>query len=229
MLIYIFGRKTVKRIVIAVDGPAGAGKSTISKVIAKKLNIEYIDTGAMYRAIALKTLNNEISPEDIDGIERLLEDTDINFINGRIYLDGMDVSSRIRTPEISSLSSKISAVRAVREKLVSLQRAMARSKNLVMDGRDIGTNVLKDAEYKIYLTATVEERASRRHNELSRKKIDMAFDEICRDIAVRDRNDMEREINPLFKAEDAILVDTTGKSIEEVVNEILNIIQGNGE
>lgn len=219
----------MERIVIAIDGPAGAGKSTISKVIAKRLNIEYIDTGAMYRAIALKTLNNGVSLEDIDEIEKLLENTDINFINGRVYLDGIDVSGKIRTPEISSLSSKISAFRVVREKLVALQRTMAKEKNLVMDGRDIGTNVLKDAKYKIYLTATVEERASRRYNEFSRKKSNITFDEICRDIEIRDKNDMERKINPLYKAEDAILVDTTGKSIEEVVDEILNIIKRNGE
>lgn len=211
-------------IVIAIDGPAGAGKSTISKIVAKRLNIEYIDTGAMYRAIALKAVNNKIAFDDIDGIKRLLENTDIDFSNWKIYLDGIDVSNSIRTPEMSSLASNISAIPVVRKKLVSLQRAMARSKNLVMDGRDIGTNVLKDAKYKIYLTATIEERAARRYNELCRKNINVSFDNICKDIALRDKNDMEREINPLYKAEDAILVDTTGKSIEEVVNEILNIV-----
>lgn len=219
----------MNRIVIAIDGPAGAGKSTISKIIAKRLNIEYIDTGAMYRAVALKTINNGISLDDIEGINNLLKYTDINFIKGRIYLDGIDVSSKIRTPEMSSLSSRISAIKEVREKLVNLQRAMASKKSLVMDGRDIGTNVLKDAKYKIYLTATVEERAARRYNELSRKSKDVTFESICRDIATRDKNDMERKINPLYKAKDATLVDTTGKSIEEVVNEILNIIIGNGE
>lgn len=219
----------MKRIVIAIDGPAGAGKSTISKVIAKKLNIEYIDTGAMYRAIALKTVYKGVGIDDIEGIKNLLENTDINFMNGRIYLDGIDVSKKIRTPEMSSLSSKISAIPIVREKLVSLQRAMASRKSLVMDGRDIGTNVLKDAKYKFYITATVEERASRRYKELLRKKINISFEKICRDIAMRDKNDMEREINPLYRAEDAVLVDTTGKSIEEVVNEVLNIIKGNGE
>ncbi|MDF2673213.1 MAG: (d)CMP kinase [Clostridiales bacterium] len=219
----------MKRIVIAIDGPAGAGKSTISKIIAKRINIEYIDTGAMYRAIALKALNNGIDFEDIDGIEKLLKDTDINFNNGKIYLDGIDVSGKIRTPEMSSLASSISAIKVVREKLVYLQRLMAAKKSLVMDGRDIGTNVLKDAKYKIYLTATVEERASRRYNELCKKNIDVTFENICKDIITRDKNDMERKINPLYKAEDAILVDTTGKSIEEVVNEILNIVMKDGE
>lgn len=227
-LIFI-GGPTVDRIVIAIDGPAGAGKSTISKIIAKRLNIEYIDTGAMYRAAALKAVNEGISLEDIDGIKNLLENTDINFVNGRIYLDEVDVSDKIRTPEISSLASSISAIPIVREKLVSLQRSMAKSKSLVMDGRDIGTNVLKDAKYKIFLTATVEERAGRRYNELCRKKIDVSFENICKDIALRDKNDMEREINPLYKAKDAVLVDTTGKPIEEVVNEILNIVSQRGE
>lgn len=217
----------MKRIVIAIDGPAGAGKSTISKVIAKRLNIEYIDTGAMYRAMALKALNNGIDIEDIDGIVNLLKNTEINFNIGKIYLDGIDVSNKIRTPEMSNLASKISAIPIVREKLVNLQRDMAAKKSLVMDGRDIGTNVLKDAEYKIYLTATVEERASRRYNELCRKKLDVTFENICKDIALRDKNDMERKINPLYMAEDAKLVDTTGKSIDEVVNEIINIVMKN--
>lgn len=219
----------MERIVIAIDGPAGAGKSTISRIIAKRLNIEYIDTGAMYRAIALKAAKKRISIENIDGIKELLENTDINFINGRIFLDGIDVSKEIRTPEISSLSSSISAIPIVREKLVSLQRSMAKEKSLVMDGRDIGTNVLKDAKYKIYLTATVEERAARRYNELCRKKIDVSFENICKDIVLRDKNDMERKINPLHMAEDANLVDTTGKSIEEVVNDILSIVSKKGE
>ncbi len=214
----------MERIVIAIDGPAGAGKSTISKIIAKRLNIEYIDTGAMYRAIALKTLNNNIDIEDIDGIGNLLKNTDINFNSGKIYLDGVDVSNKIRTPEMSNLSSKISTIPIVREKLVNLQRDMAAKKSLVMDGRDIGTNVLKDAKYKIYLTATVEERASRRYNEFCRKKLDVTFENICQDIAARDKNDMERQINPLYMAEDANLVDTTGKTIDEVVNEIINIV-----
>lgn len=219
----------MERIVIAIDGPAGAGKSTISRIIAKRLNIEYIDTGAMYRAIALKAAKNGISIENIDGIKDLLENTDISFISGRIFLDEIDVSNEIRTPEISSLSSSISAIPIVREKLVSLQRSMAKEKSLVMDGRDIGTNVLKDAKYKIYLTATVEERAARRYNELCRKKVDVSFENICKDIVLRDKNDMERKINPLHMAEDANLVDTTGKSIEEVVNDILSIVSKKGE
>lgn len=227
MFILFMEVTSLEKIVIAIDGPAGAGKSTISKIIASKLNIEYIDTGAMYRAVALKAVNNNISFGDLESISRILKDTDINFIAGKIYLDGVDVSDKIRTPEMGTYASDISAIPIVREKLVELQRGMAANKSLIMDGRDIGTNVLKDAKHKIFLTATVEERAVRRYNELLNKNQDVTFEKICSDIEARDKNDMGRKINPLYQAEDAILVDTTGKSIIAVVDEILNIVQRN--
>ena len=147
---------------VAIDGPSGAGKSTIAKAVAKELNIDYIDTGAMYRAVGYKMSQEGVAAEDEEAIKKMLEDTDIDFVNGDILLDGVVVNDEIRTPEISMMASACSAVPAVREKLVEIQRAMGRRKSVVMDGRDIGTNVLKDAEYKIYLTASAEERADRR-------------------------------------------------------------------
>jgi cytidylate kinase len=215
----------LKIVTIAIDGPAGAGKSTISKIVARKLNIEYVDTGAMYRAITLKILKNNISIDDIESIKDMLENTEITLDRGRTYLDGNDVSEEIRIPYITDRVSEISAMSIVREKLVDMQRRMALEKSVIMDGRDIGTNVLKNANYKIYLTATVEERAKRRHEELIRKNIKMSFEDVCTDIENRDKYDMSRKINPLCMAEDAILVDTTSKGINEVVDEILKIVK----
>lgn len=212
------------RIVIAVDGPAGAGKSTISKLLAKKLNIEYIDTGAMYRAVTLKMLKNNI-PVESNVVKNMLINTDIKFINGRLFLDGIDVTEEIRKPEVTLNVSEVSAMRVVREKLVEMQRDMAGEKSVIMDGRDIGTNVLKDANVKVFLTASVEERASRRKKELFEKGIDISFEDMCSDIKRRDNYDSTREINPLCKADDAVLVDTTSKGISEVVEEILGIVK----
>jgi cytidylate kinase len=216
------------RIVIAIDGPAGAGKSTISKIVAKKLNIEYIDTGAMYRAVTLKLKRKNVSLSDEEELKKIMDETDIDFVNSRVYLDGEDVSEEIRMPYVSEMVSEVAAKGVVREKLVQLQRNMAAKKSVIMDGRDIGTNVLKDANYKIYLTASVEERAERRYKEMKEKGINVTFSEICHDIQERDRIDMSREINPLKKAEDAVLVDTTGKGIDDVVEEILKIANSRG-
>lgn len=215
----------MKNIVIAVDGPAGAGKSTISKIVAEKLKIEYIDTGAMYRAITLKIIRKGIILEDIDSIKRLLNETHIDFINGRIYLDEEDVSEDIRKIEVSSRVSDVAAMPAVREKLVELQRKMASFKSVIMDGRDIGTNVLKDANIKIFLTASVEERAKRRYKEMIEKGNNVTFEDICRDIENRDRIDSTRKVNPLKKADDAVEIDTTSKTIDTVVNEIISIVK----
>lgn len=212
------------KVTIAVDGPAGAGKSTISKIIAKKLKIEYIDTGAMYRAAALKVISSGIPVSDEKMIKKIMDNTDISFINGNIYLDGENVSEKIRSREISDAASKVSALYCVREKLVELQRKMAVKKSIIMDGRDIGSNVLKDADIKIYLTASIEERANRRYKEMAEKGIDVTLEKVKDDIKERDKYDSERPLNPLKKPEDAVVVDTTGKSIDEAVDEIMSII-----
>jgi len=214
----------MKKFSIAIDGPAGAGKSTIAKIIAQRLNIEYIDTGAMYRAITLKIIRNGTDINNIDEIIELLEKTDINFINGRVYLDGEDVSEEIRLPEIGKLVSQVAAIKEVREKLVAIQRDIAKNKSVIMDGRDIGTNVLKDAEIKIFLVASVEERAKRRYKELIEKGIEVSYDDIVKEIEKRDYIDSTREVNPLRKADEAIVVSNTNKTLEEVVEEILNIV-----
>jgi cytidylate kinase len=214
----------MRKIIIAIDGPAGAGKSTISKIIAKKLKLEYIDTGAMYRAVTLKALNNNIDLDNEKELLNLLSETTIYFEGGRIILDGCDISEEIRMPSISERVSEIAAKFVVREKLVILQREMASNKNVVMDGRDIGTYVLTNANFKIYLTASVKERAERRYEELVSKGIKVLYEDVYSDIEERDKKDTNRELNPLRRAEDAVLVDTSGKNINEVVEEILNII-----
>lgn len=214
----------MKNMVIAIDGPAEVGKSTISKILAQKLNIEYIDTGAMYRAVTLKIIRMGIDLQDDEAIKDMLKYTKIDFVKGRIYLDGEDVSEEIRTIKVSSKVSDVAAKPYVREKLVEIQRKMAMQKSVIMDGRDIGTNVLKDANVKIFLTASIEERAKRRYKEMIEKGINVTFEEICRDIENRDRIDSTRKTNPLRKAEDAVDIDTTSKTIDEVVEEIISIV-----
>ena len=210
---------------IAIDGPSGAGKSTIAKAVAKALDIDYIDTGAMYRAIGYKMDKGGIPFEESDALNAMLESTDIDFVSGDIILDGEVVNSLIRTPEVSMLASQCSQLASVRTKLVEIQRGMGQKKSIIMDGRDIGTNVLKDAEYKIYLTASAEERASRRFKELQEKGENQTYEEVLEDIKQRDYNDMNRELNPLRKADDAIEVDTTGMNIDEVVAAVLDIVK----
>jgi len=209
---------------IAIDGPSGAGKSTIAKKIASALGIDYIDTGAMYRAVAYKLLREGIGPEDHDGLVELLSRTNINFVGGDILLDGEIINDRIRTPEVSRMASRSSALPEVREKLVSLQREMGEAKPVIMDGRDIGTNVFPDAPYKFFLTASVSERAKRRWMELAEKGEDVNLEGVEADIAARDHNDSTRALNPLRKAEDAVEVDTTAMNIEEVTAAILKLI-----
>lgn len=205
---------------IAVDGPSGAGKSTIAKAVAKKLHIDYIDTGAMYRAIGYKMLKEGVAVDDLDGIRKLLDTTEIDFSQGNTILDGKVINDLIRTPEISKQASSCSAVGIVREKLVDLQKKMGQAKSVVMDGRDIGTVVFPDAEYKFFITASVEERARRRYEELLAKGQKVAYDQVLTDITARDHNDTTREITPLRKADDAIEVDTTNMTIEEVIDYI---------
>lgn len=215
----------MNKIVIAIDGPAGAGKSTISKIVASRLGIEYIDTGAMYRAVTLKAFRNSVGFGDKDALDRMLEKTTIEFRNRRIILDGEDVSEEIRLPHISQNVSEVSAVPEVRLRLIELQRKMASCGGVIMDGRDIGTNVLKDAQLKIFLTASIEERARRRYEELKEKGIDVSFEKICQDIEARDKYDSSRKVNPLCKAEDAVLLDSTNMSIGQVVDEIVRMAE----
>lgn len=210
---------------VAIDGPSGAGKSTIAKSVAKKLNIDYIDTGAMYRAVGYKMDREGIPFEECDQLKAMLDATDIDFVSGDIILDGEIVNSLIRTSEVSQLASKCSALPMVREKLVEIQRGMGARKSVIMDGRDICTNVLKDAEYKFFLTASAEERAERRHKELIEKGEEITFEEVLRDIENRDHNDMTRALNPLRKAEDATEIDSTGMNIEQVTEAILKEIK----
>ncbi len=209
---------------VAIDGPAGAGKSTIAKLVAKEKGYIYVDTGAMYRGLAIHFLKKGIDPENKEAVAKACQDAEvtIGYENGiqQIYLNGENVTEMLRTEEVGNMASKTSAIPEVREKLLDLQRSLAREKDVIMDGRDIGTNILPDADVKIYLTASVETRAERRYKELKEKgeKCDLA--EISRDIRERDERDMTREIAPLKKAEDAVLVDSSDMTIKEVVDEI---------
>ena len=214
---------------IAIDGPAGAGKSTIAKRIAAEYKYIYVDTGAMYRAMALYLIRCGILADDKEGIEKACEDADISirFIDGeqRVMLNGEDVNGLIRTQEVSNMASASSVNGKVREKLVSLQRKLASETDVVMDGRDIGTVVLPDAEVKIYLTASVAVRAKRRYEELRAKGEECELTVIEREIEERDHRDMTREISPLVQAEDAIPVDTSDMDIEDVVDALDQIIK----
>lgn len=209
--------------IIAIDGPAGAGKSTVSKIVAEKLGYTYIDTGAMYRAVGLKVFeSNEKFTEKLlaDITEKITVELDSS---ARVFLDGEEVTKKIRTPEISKLASDVSKFGFVRKKLTELQREMAAHGKVIMDGRDIGTQVLPNADLKIFLTASLSERARRRFLELQAKGQPVELAEIEKEIALRDKQDTEREIAPLAQAEDAILLDTTNLSIEEVANKILEL------
>ena len=209
--------------IIAIDGPAGAGKSTVSKICAARLGYTYIDTGAMYRAVALKC-NAQCVMRNAQLIEELVKDIDIKLDEAaRVFLDGREVTKEIRTPEVSKGASDVAKFGFVRKKLTELQREMARQGSVIMDGRDIGTQVLPNADLKIFLTASVEERARRRFEELKEKNLAADFEQIKKEIILRDKQDSEREIAPLAQAEDAILLDTTNLTIEQVVAEILRL------
>ncbi|MBM6853786.1 (d)CMP kinase [Mediterraneibacter glycyrrhizinilyticus] len=212
---------------VAVDGPAGAGKSTIAKLVAKKMGYIYVDTGAMYRGLAIHFLKKGIDPEEKEAVVEACRDAEvtIGYESGvqQIYLNGENVTDMLRTEEVGNMASRTSAIPEVREKLLELQRSLAREKDVIMDGRDIGTNILPDADVKIYLTASVETRAKRRYDELKEKGESCDLEEIARDIKARDERDMTRDIAPLKKAEDAVLVDSSDMTIEEVVSEICSL------
>jgi len=210
---------------IAIDGPSGAGKSTVAKAVAKKLGIDYIDTGAMYRALGLKLLRLNIGMDEVDKIKDVLETTEIDICQGEIVLDGEIVSGLIRTPEVSMAASACSAHGFVREKLVKAQQKMGASKSVIMDGRDICEVVFPDAQYKYYVTATDEERARRRYKELLGKGEETTFEETLAAIRERDYNDSHRAASPLRQAEDALLLDTTDMTIDEVVDFICSRVK----
>lgn len=211
---------------IALDGPAGAGKSTIAKAVAKKLSFIYVDTGALYRAIGFYAIKNKISSENeiISSLKKIK--VDLKFENNlqKVFLCDEDISEEIRTPEVSMMASKISAIPAVREFLFDLQQDLAKKSNVIMDGRDIGTVILPEANVKIFLTASSEKRAERRYKELIEKGLQVDYDDILKDIIKRDYDDSNRKIAPLKAAADAIFVDTSAYNLEESINLILTII-----
>lgn len=212
---------------IAIDGPAGAGKSTIAKMVAERLSFIYVDTGAMYRAIALYLLDQGVKGDDPSQIETLCQGADISieYKDGEqlVILNGENVNAKIRTEQVGNMASVSSANAKVREHLLKLQRTLAAKNDVVMDGRDIGTTILPDAEVKIYLTASADTRAKRRALEYEQKGVPFDLEEIRRDIIERDERDMNREVSPLKQAEDAVLVDSSEMGIEEVVNAILAV------
>ncbi len=220
----------MKHIAVAVDGPAGAGKSSVSKAVAKNMGYTYIDTGAMYRAAALFAIENSI---DIRGdraalISRLDEiKIALKNENGaqRVYLNGRDVSERIRQEDVSVGASDVAVIPEVRVKLVAMQREMAKTDDVIMDGRDICSTVLPDAQVKIFLTASVDARAKRRYNELTAKGVDCDYEKLKKDIEYRDKNDSEREMSPLKKADDATLLDTTDLTFDEAVEHVKELIR----
>ena len=215
----------MKKINIAIDGPSAAGKSTISKKVAKNLNYIHLDSGAMYRSAAYKALKENIDLADEEKLVKMLQKTSIQLtVDGRVLLDNEDVSKEIRTEQISMSASLISKLSGVREILVAEQRKMALDKGYIMDGRDIGTVVLKDAEVKIFLTASVEARAKRRYLQDKEAGMDVSLEVLKEEIEKRDYQDTHREVSPLKKADDAIVVDSSDLSIDEVVSEILDII-----
>ena len=218
-----------KTIAIAIDGPAGAGKSSLARTVANRLNFIYVDTGALYRSIGLAFLRNGIDTELNYNVEEELSkiSIDIKFIDGvqHVFLNGEDVSEEIRTPKASMMASSVSAVPAVRAFLLDMQREFAEKYNVIMDGRDIGTVVLPDAQVKIFLTASDEERASRRFKELKEKGSNVTFEEVLSDMRERDYNDSHRAIAPLKPANDSVIADTTGLTIEESIELLMKIIK----
>ncbi|MFA7411745.1 MAG: (d)CMP kinase [Tissierellaceae bacterium] len=217
----------IKNITIAIDGPAGAGKSTVAKRLAKALSFEYVDTGAMYRALTLKVLKMGLDPNDKFDVIDIMGNTAIDFRDNHIYLDNELVDEQIRNNIINQNVSYIAKIQEVRTGMVKLQRQLAETKSIIMDGRDIGSVVLPDADYKFFITASVDERAKRRYKELIEKgEADISYEKIRKEIELRDHLDSTREASPLIVSEGAIILDTTSKSVDECVEELILIIEG---
>lgn len=215
----------MNNLVIAIDGPAGAGKSTIAKIIAKELNINYIDTGAMYRAVTLKCLQNNVNIENEAEVIELAKKTDIDFRDNNIYLDEKIVNDEIRTIEVTNNVSNVAKIKEVRYLMVDVQREIGTRNSVILDGRDIGSYVFPNANYKFFLIATPEERGNRRYKELVEKGVEVNLEDVIADIIKRDEIDSSREFAPLVKADDAIEIDTTGKTIDDVVKAVIEKIQ----
>jgi cytidylate kinase len=218
-----------KRLTIAIDGPSGAGKSTVARFLAKRLGYVYIDTGAMYRSVALRVKEKGISPEDELALNQLASSLHITFVTEgeqtRVCCDGEDITSAIRSPEISRLASSISKQKGVREALVQIQREMGKEGGVILEGRDIGTVVFPDADVKFYLDAKSDERVRRRYHEMVEKGVKVDFKETQEELIQRDHNDMHRIHSPLKKANDALFIDSTHRSVEEVVEEMVHMVK----
>lgn len=207
---------------MAIDGPAGAGKSTVAKAVAKRLGYRYMDTGAMYRALAWKAMRHGAAPDDESALGRILESTEVDLgADGAVMLDGADVSGAIRTPEVGQMASQVSGMKIVRQRMADLQRSMGRSGSVVAEGRDMGTVVFPEAEAKIYLDASPETRARRRFNELAAKDSTLTLEQTLADVMRRDRRDKERAVAPLRRADDAVFIDSTALPVDAVVDRIL--------
>lgn len=221
--------KQVRKLIVAIDGPAGAGKSTVAKRLAKELDYTYMDTGAMYRAFAWRVMKEGIDLSDEQELKRILKETRIELKenDGRlmVFLNGLDVTDQIRTPELSQMASKVSAFKIVRERMVDLQRAMAFEGGVVAEGRDIGTVVFPEADVKIYLDASSQERAKRRFEELKRQKEQVTLEETLVEMRERDRRDQERAVAPLCKAEDSIVIDSTYFGVDQVMDRIMQEVK----
>lgn len=215
----------MKNLVIAVDGPAGAGKSTIAKIVADKMNINYIDTGAMYRAITYKVLQSGIDLNNENEVIEIAKKSDIDFKDNNIYLDGKILKEEIRTPEVSHNVSNVAQIKDVRHLMVDVQRDIGNKSSVILDGRDIGSYVFPNADYKFFLVASSKERGERRYKELIKKGYNTTLEEVINDVIRRDEIDSNREFAPLVKANDAIEIDTTGKSIDKVVESVIEKIK----
>ena len=213
--------------IVAIDGPAGSGKGTLASIVSKACNLVNIDTGATYRCVALKALRNNLKVEDKEEIIKLSENINVEFgLDGKVFLDGEDVTNLIRSKEVTTIVSPISSIVEVRKNMVELQRRLANNNDVIMEGRDITTVVFPEAQYKFYLDATLEERANRRFKQNKDKGIDMSYEEIYENIKARDYNDMHKEVGSLMRTDDQIYIDSTNMTIDEVADKVIKIVKG---